>query len=78
MADVKDVRDLRECHLLGQLLSHLGRGRQAEAADLIAMRIREVRMAKRDGGSWEKAGVLSLLPGGHAGTAVIPDGALVL
>ena len=78
MSDLKDVRDVRACHLLGYLLMQMGRGRFSQAADVIAMRVREIRMAKKDGGSWEKASVCSLLPGTHPGTAVVPDGAMII
>ena len=78
MSDFKDVRDVREAHLLGVILGELGKDRLSEAADIIAMRLRELKAAKRDGGSWEKAAVLSLLPGTHAASAPVTDGAFVL
>eukprot|EP00974_Lingulodinium_polyedra_P101987 9876940-Lingulodinium_polyedra.AAC.1 len=78
LSELKDVRDVREAHLLGVLLSELGKDRLAVAADLIAMRLRELRAAKKEGGSWEKASVLSLLPSSHSGSAPVADGAFVL
>ena len=34
--------------------------------------------AKKEGQSWEKASVLSLMPGGHASSVALPDQAFVL
>jgi hypothetical protein len=42
---------------------------------MASMRIREIVLAQREGGSWDKASVVSLQPGQHGGHAVIPDGA---
>ena len=77
-SELKDVRDQKEVMFLVKLLCELGHNRLAQAADLLSMRIREIRAAKRDGGSWEKAGVLSLQPGPYASNAPLPDGAFNL
>ena len=64
-----------ELQFLSRLLSELSHSRLAQAADIMVMRIRELRAAKRENGSWEKAGVLSLQPGPYAANAPLPDGA---
>ena len=74
-ANLKEIRDQREVSFLCRLLLELGHNRLPLAADLMAMRIREILLAKRDGSSWDKASVLSLLPGNHGGHAPIPEGA---
>ena len=75
---VKDVRDQREIQFLGRILQDLGTDRLPQLADLLALRIREIRAAKGEGGSWEKAGVMSLLPGPYAANAPLADGAFHL
>jgi hypothetical protein len=74
---LKEIRDQREVAFLAKILTELGHDRLDIAADLLAQRMREVLAAKKDGGSWEKAAVLSLLPSSHGGQALIPDGAFV-
>ena len=76
-SSVKEIRDQKEVAFLCKLLLEVGHRRLGSAADLMAMRVREIMLAKRDGSSWDKASVLSLLPGVHGGHAVIPDGAFV-
>jgi len=79
MSELKDVRDVKEVMFLSKILSELSHDRLPQVADLLAMRIREIRMAKRDSGSsWDKAGVISLLPGPFAANAPVPDGAFHL
>ena len=77
-SELKGVRDVREASRLGFLLSELGKGRTAQCADILAMRLRELRLAKKDGGSWERASVPSLLPTTHPANAPLADGAFVL
>ena len=54
-AGLKELRDIREIQALSMILTELNHARIQKAADIIAMRIREVRAAKGTGGSWEKA-----------------------
>ena len=63
---------------LSRLVVELGAARYQACIDLICMRIRELRLAKREGGSWEKASALSLMPGPHGAQASIPDQAFTL
>lgn len=77
-ASLTDVKDQKEVAFLSRVLADLGQGRLPELADLVAMRIREVRAAKGEQGSWDKAGVLSLQPGPYAAGAPIPDAAFHL
>jgi len=74
-AGLKDARDQKEVAFLAQLMLEMGSGRTNVAADMASMRIREIVLAQREGGSWDKASVVSLQPGQHGGHAVIPDGA---
>ena len=76
--DIKDLRDVKEVMLLGKLMMMIGEGKTSEAVDTMAMRIREVRMAKAPGGSWEKAAALSLLATSVPVNTSLPDGALTL
>ena len=78
MSNLKDVRDQKELLFLPKLLKDIGGSRLPAAADLICMRIRELRQAKAEGGSWEKASVLSLMPGNHPASAPLADGAFTL
>ena len=74
----KDVRDQKEVAFLGRVLQDMAMDRLPQLADVVAMRIREIRAAKKEGGTWEKANVVSLLPGSHAGNAPVVDGAFTL
>ena len=64
--------------LLAKLITLLGSKRVGEALDTLAMRLRELLLAKKEGSSWEKASVVSLLPGEHGPAAPTPDQGLVL
>ena len=75
---MKDLRDSKEVAFLAKLLGELNHSRLPQMADMLAMRIRELRTAKGEGGSWEKAGVLSLVPGPYSPSAPLPDGAFHL
>ena len=55
MCNLKDLRDLKEVQFLTKLFADVNADRLPQAMDLLAMRIREIRMAKTAGGSWEKA-----------------------
>ena len=75
---LKELRDQREVTVLGKVLTLLNRKREKEAADLMVQRVREILQAKRAGGSWEKAELISLLPSTSASSTALPDGALAL
>ena len=77
-AGLREVRDQKEVSFLSKLLLEVGHKRFEVAVDLMSMRIREILQAKRDSSSWEKAAVMSLLPGPHRGQAPLPDGAFVV
>ena len=74
MMRFKDARDQKEIHFLAKVLAEIGAKRLPQAAGWVAQRFREIRAAKMDGGSWEKSGALSLLPGPYAANAPLPDG----
>ena len=75
---LKDVRDMKECQLLSNIIAEIGLDRLPQAIDLMAARIREIRMAKGPGGSWDKAAAVSLMPGTVPATQGLPDGAMEL
>ena len=77
-ADMKDVRDLKEVQFLTKLLAEINADRLAEAVDLLVMRVREIRMAKMTGGSWEKANAVSLMPSTATVSTPLPDGSMAL
>ena len=77
---LKDVRDTKESQLISKVMGEVSRDRIPQALDLLTMRLREIRMAKGQGGSWEKVAALSLVPGegGVPVTQALPDGAMEL
>ena len=75
---LKDIRDKNEVLMLSKLLATLAANRIPGAADLMAQRIREVRAAKSQGGSWERAAAVSLLPSSAPSSTLVPDGAMHL
>ena len=75
--DLKEVRYKKEVMLLAKLITLLGSRRVWEALDTLAMRLRELIFAKKEGSSCENASVVSMLPGSHGPAAPIPDQALV-
>ena len=77
-AGLKEVRDQREVAAESKALTYLAQGKHTEAADLLVQRIREVVTAKKSGGSWERAELVSLLPSGQSSNTALPDGALAL
>lgn len=78
LCELKDVRDSKEAVFLCRLLTELNHKRLPQCADMIACRLREMKMAKREGGSWEKASVVSLMPSTHGASATLPDSAFML
>ena len=75
---MKDTRDVRELGLLTHLLLLLNQRKVERVADVLAMRIRELRFAKSQGQSWEKAEVVALTPSALPGTTPVPDLAMSL
>ena len=75
---LKDTRDIKEMLLLTHLLMLLNQKKIERIADVIAMRVRELRFAKTAGQSWEKAEVVSLTPSSLPGTTAVPDLAMSL
>ena len=78
VSGLKEVRDVREAAVLCRIPTELTHRRTEKAADVVAMRLRELRFAKASGSSWEKAEVCSLLPGTVAGTTPMPEAAMAL
>ena len=76
MTGLKEIRDLREVQRLSKLVAQLNANR---LLDLACQRIREIMLAKKSGGSWEKAALVSLLPSDQASmSSALPDGCLDL
>jgi len=77
---LKDLRDQREVQVLTRILTQLNHSQLPQAVDAIALRLREILLAKgtSSGASWEKAAVVSPLPSGVASSAPIPDNAFTL
>ena len=79
MTGLKEIRDLREVQCLSKLVAQLNANRLPQALDLACQRIREIMLAKKAGGSWEKAALVSLLPSDQASMlSALPDGCLDL
>ena len=64
-----DIRDLREAQTLSYVMDSVNRGELAQAMDVLAQRILALQLAKRKGGSWEKAETVELIPSSSALTA---------
>ena len=75
---LKEPRDIKEAQLLAKIITELGAARYAHAADLLCQRVRELLLAKKEGSSWDKASVVSLMPGSQSSGAAIADGAFHL
>jgi hypothetical protein len=78
MSGLKEIRDIREVQLLCRLIVDLNNGRHSRAMDTMTMRIREIKAAKSQGSSWEKASVLSLLSSDIPNSTSLPDNGLAL
>ena len=70
---LKETRDLREVQNLCLVLQRLQAGRESEAADCIAQRIKSILTAKAPKGSWEKAQQIELLPVSGAAVATAAE-----
>ena len=75
---LKELRDQKEVQFLSKVLLEIGHDRLGVACDLVVQRMREVMQAKKEGSSWEKAAVMSLMPGPHGGQALLPEGGFVV
>ena len=75
---LKDTRDVKELMLLTHLLLLCNQRKVERLVDVVAMRIRELKFAKSQGQSWEKAEVVALTPNSLPGTAPVPDLAMAL
>ena len=75
---LKDTRDTKELAFLAHLVTLLNQKRIERLADVVAMRIRELRFAKASGQSWEKAEVLSLVGSSVPSSTLVPDPGLAL
>ena len=78
MTGLSDVRDQKEVILLSTMLVELGHRRYGQMADVLAQRIREIKMAKAPSSSWEKAAPMSLLPQAVPNTVAMPDNGFVV
>jgi hypothetical protein len=78
MSGLKEIRDVREVQILCRLIVDMNYGRHARAMDTMTMRIREIKAAKSQGSSWEKALVMSLLSSDLPNTTSFPDNGLAL
>ena len=75
---LKETRDRKELMFLSRFLLNLNQAKIERVVDLIALRVLELRYAKSEGGSWEKAAAVSLAPSGLPSTAAVPDAAFAL
>ena len=78
MSGLKEIRDIRKVQILCRLIVDMNNGRHARAMDTMTMRIREIKAAKSQGSSWEKASVLSLLSSDIPNSTSLPDNGLAL
>ena len=78
LSGLKEVRDQREAQVLCRIMLDLTHKRPERAADVICMRLRELRFAKMQGNTWEKAEAISLLPGATPSSAPVPETAMAL
>ena len=77
-AGLKEVRDIREVQTLSHILCDLGQKKFGAAADTIAQRMREIKLAKQSGSSCDKAELVSLLASNQASSSALPEQALAL
>ena len=61
-AGLSDIRDIREVATLSHAMDAINRREAAMAMDILAQRILAIQLAKRKGGSWEKAEAVELIP----------------
>jgi hypothetical protein len=60
-----EVRDLREVMTLANIMDSINRREMAQAMDVLSQRIVAIQLAKRKGGSWDKAELVELVPSGN-------------
>ena len=76
--ELQELRDQREAQLPCKIFHGDSIDRVPPAMDLLVQRLRELKMAKGVGGSWEKAAAVSLQAGSVPAATSLPDGAMVL
>ncbi|CAE8604573.1 unnamed protein product, partial [Polarella glacialis] len=59
-----EVRDLREVMTLANIMDSINRREMVQAMDVLSQRIVAIQLAKRKGGSWDKAELVELVPSG--------------
>ena len=72
--ELTELRDLREVQTLAECFDRLNRGEVEACADIIVQRIQAIRVAKKKGGTWEKAESLELITSGGSGGSLLPAG----
>ena len=70
-AGLSDIRDTREVATLACAMDAINRREVQQAMDILSQRILAIQLAKRKGGSWEKAEAVELIPG-SSGLAASP------
>lgn len=68
----KGARGVRELQFLSQLVLLLNKREPKRLADLVPMRIRELRFATSLGKGWENTDMFSLLPDGLPSSVAVP------
>jgi hypothetical protein len=74
----KDLQDISEAQALSLVLEKSNRDQLPHAVDIISQPIREVLLAKKSGGTWEKGFLVGLLPCDQPAPMSMPDGAMAL
>ena len=70
-AGLFDIRDIRDVATLAHAMDAINRKEAQQAMDILSQRILAIQLAKREGGSWEKAEAVELIPG-SSGLAASP------
>ena len=70
-AGLSDIRDAREVATLAHAMDAISRKEVQQAMGILAQRILAILLAKRKGGTWEKAEAVELIPG-SSGLAASP------
>jgi len=70
-AGLSDIRDTREVATLASAMDAINRREVQQAMDILSQRILAIQLAKRKGGSWEKAEAVELIAG-SSGLAASP------
>ncbi|CAE8597891.1 unnamed protein product, partial [Polarella glacialis] len=62
---LSEVRDLREVMTLANIMDSINRREVAHTMDVLSQRIVAIQLARRKGGSWDKAELVELVPSGN-------------